>query len=61
MGGLTEPKKAAELAPAQYHTLNDRWSSFENIPTPVGLRPAVLALDTRVYVLGGRGAQGPLY
>ncbi len=60
VGGLTEPKKAAELAPVQYHTLNDRWSAFETIPSPVGLRPTVLALDTRVYVLGGLSPQGPL-
>lgn len=53
VGGISVPQKSGELPPVQYHTLDDRWNTFEMPPAPVGLRPAVLAFDTRIYVLGG--------
>jgi DNA-binding CsgD family transcriptional regulator len=59
VGGINDTNKAGGLPPVQYHTLSDRWTAFEVPPTPVGVRPAVLALDTRLYVLGGLGTAGP--
>jgi N-acetylneuraminic acid mutarotase len=60
VGGLSEPKKTVEMPAVSYSTLNDRWNTFETPPTGVGLRPAVLAFDTRIYVLGGQDSQGLL-
>jgi DNA-binding CsgD family transcriptional regulator/N-acetylneuraminic acid mutarotase len=59
VGGINETRKPGELAPVQYQTLTDRWSSFDRPSVLVGSQPAVLALDTRLHILGGLGADGP--
>lgn len=59
VGGINEARKPGELPPIQYQTLTDRWSTFEHPSVAVGDRPAVLALDTRLHILGGLRADGP--
>ena len=56
VGGLTSAKQTGDLPPVQYQPANDRWSTFERPPEPVGDRPSLLALDTRLHVLGGKSA-----
>ena len=59
VGGINETKAPGELPPVQYQTLTDRWSTFDRPAVSVGDQPAVLALDTRLHILGGLGADGP--
>jgi DNA-binding CsgD family transcriptional regulator len=59
VGGQSEGKKAGELGSAQYQTMTDRWASFERAPGAVGARPAMVALDTRLHVLGGQSGPAP--
>lgn len=50
-GGLDEN---GELLPAiQYLPLSDDWLEIEQPPQPIGLLPAVLPLDSRLFILGG--------
>lgn len=58
-GGQSESKKAGELGPIQYQTLNDRWISFDRSPSAVGARAAMVALDTRLHILGGQSGSTP--
>lgn len=60
VGGVNGPQSSAALASIQYHTLGDRWATFGTPPSPVGLNPAVIALDTRLHVLGGLVSGAPL-
>lgn len=59
VGGINDTKKPGELPPVQYQTLTDRWSTFDRPGVAVGDQPAVLALDTRLHILGGIGTGGP--
>ncbi len=59
VGGINDSKKPGELPPVQYQTLTDRWSTFDRPGVAVGDQPAVLALDTRLHILGGIGSNGP--
>jgi hypothetical protein len=54
VGGLNDKNLTGSLQPVQHNVLGDRWSSFDAAPAPVGARPAVVALDTRLYILGGQ-------
>ncbi len=46
------------LAPLQYQPLNDRWVNFDRSPVAIGAHPAMVTLDTRLYVLGGQTPGG---
>jgi DNA-binding CsgD family transcriptional regulator len=60
IGGVNDAQNPGALSPLQYHTLGDRWATFGLPPSPVGANPAVLALDTRLHVLGGLITNSPL-
>lgn len=60
VGGVSSPQSSAALASLQYHTLGDRWATFGPPPSPAGMTPAVIALDTRLHVLGGLVSGAPL-
>ncbi len=60
VGGLDDAKQAGGLAPLVYQPLNDRWTSFDLPPEPLGDRPALLGLETRLHVLGGETSSGLL-
>ena len=60
VGGLDDAKQAGGLAPLVYQPLNDRWTSFDLPPEPVGDKPALLGLETRLHVLGGETSSGLL-
>ena len=59
-GSPTGAARPDDLAPIQYQPANDRWSTFERQPEAVGDRPALLALETRLHVLGGKSANALL-
>ena len=57
-GGLGETNNQA--AALEYLPGADQWLPFEAPPEPAGAFPALLALDTRLHLLGGRSAGGPV-
>ncbi len=52
-GGESTTSPEGGLAPLQYQPLGDRWISFDRSPVAIGAHPAMVTLDTRLYVLGG--------
>ena len=46
--------------PLEYLTGTDQWLTFESPPEECGAFPALLALDTRLHLLGGKTAGGPV-
>ncbi len=52
-GGESTTSPEGGLAPLLYQPLSDRWTSFERSPVAIGAHPAMVALDTRLYVIGG--------
>jgi hypothetical protein len=46
--------------PLEYLTGTDQWLTFESPPEECGAFPALLALDTRLHLLGGKTADGPV-
>jgi N-acetylneuraminic acid mutarotase len=60
VGGVSSPQSSATLSSLQYHTLGDGWVMFGPPPSPVGMNPAVIALDTRLHVLGGLVSGAPV-
>jgi DNA-binding CsgD family transcriptional regulator len=58
VGGLNNAGQSSDLSPVQYQALNDRWTAFERAPQAVGDRSELLALDTRLHVLGGKAPAG---
>jgi len=56
-GGLGETHSPA--APLEYLPRTDQWQPFEAPPEPAGAFPALLPLDTRLHLLGGRSSVGP--
>ena len=55
MGGNGADGK--ELSPLQYSIANDAWQEFETAPQPIGSRPALVTLDTKLHVLGGQSGE----
>ncbi len=52
-GGESTTSLEGGLAPLQYQPLNDQWVSFDRSPVAIGAHPAMVTLETRLYVLGG--------
>ncbi len=52
-GGESTTSPEGGLAPLQYQPLSDQWVSFDRSPVAIGAHPAMVTLDTRLYVLGG--------
>jgi DNA-binding CsgD family transcriptional regulator/N-acetylneuraminic acid mutarotase len=57
-GGQSDSQPAGGLAPLQYAPPEDHWTAFELSPVTVGAGPALVALDTRLHVLGGSAPGG---
>jgi DNA-binding CsgD family transcriptional regulator/N-acetylneuraminic acid mutarotase len=55
-GGVGEANRSA--APLEYLPRTDQWLPFEAPPEPAGAFPALLPLDTRLHLLGGRSSGG---
>jgi len=55
-GGVGE--KSAAAAPLEYLPGTDQWVTFEAPPETSGAFPALLALDTRLHLLGGKSSAG---
>ncbi len=52
-GGESIASPEGGLPPLQYQPLSDQWVSFDRSPVAIGAHPAMLTVDTRLYVLGG--------
>jgi DNA-binding CsgD family transcriptional regulator/N-acetylneuraminic acid mutarotase len=52
-GGESTTSAEGGLLPLQYQPLSDQWVSFDRSPVAIGAHPAMVTLDTRLYVLGG--------
>ena len=55
-GGVGE--KNATAAPLEYLPGTDKWATFEAPPETSAAFPALLALDTRLHLLGGKASAG---
>ena len=52
-GGQSTDSPEGGLGPLQYQPLRDKWTGFDRSPVAIGGHPAMVALDTRLFVLGG--------
>jgi len=52
-GGKGDEQPGDGLPPLQYAPLSDHWTEFERSPVAIGAGPALVALETRLHVLGG--------
>ena len=59
-GGEGPASPAGNLPPLQYQPATDHWTVFDASPEPVGIRPALVLLETRLHVLGGITPAGPV-
>ncbi len=58
LGGESEIKTEGGLLPIQYYPLTNQWIRFERAPQVTGSMLALLALDTRLHVIGGQTSAG---
>jgi DNA-binding CsgD family transcriptional regulator len=58
VGGEGKSTGEGGLPPLQYQPFNDRWVALDESPVAVGAQPVALALETRLYVVGGRTPGG---
>lgn len=58
LGGESEPPSQSGLAPLQYLPLSNQWMRFERAPQVTGSKVTLLALDTRLHVIGGQTPSG---
>lgn len=58
LGGESETKTEGGLLPLQYYPLSNQWTRFERAPQVTGSWLALLALDTRLHVIGGQTPSG---
>ena len=52
-GGQGDTQPEGGLPPLQYNPISDHWTSFERSPVAIGAWPALVPLESRLYVLGG--------
>jgi DNA-binding CsgD family transcriptional regulator/N-acetylneuraminic acid mutarotase len=57
-GGVGDQDSPA-AAPLEYLPRTDQWIAFETPPEAAGAFPALLAVDTRLHLLGGNSTGGP--
>lgn len=58
VGGESDTKPENGLAPLQFMPYQNRWERFERAPAITGSKVTLLALDTRLHVIGGQTAEG---
>jgi hypothetical protein len=58
VGGDSDTKPENGLSPLQFLPLQNRWERFERAPALTGSKLTLLALDTRLHILGGQTAEG---
>lgn len=53
LAGGVDSSGSTSLPLLKYDETNNRWEALELPPVPVGSRPAVAAVDTRIHIIGG--------
>jgi N-acetylneuraminic acid mutarotase len=58
MGGESDTQPVGGLSPIQYLPVTNQWSRFDRAPQITGSKLALLALDTRLHIIGGEAPSG---